>query len=676
MNWEILTRSQLVENLGWTLLHSVWQIALVAFILFFLLRVLQRFSANARYLVSISALAFALVLPVLTFVNLNGSLPANLSQNEISATQDAELTNKNFRRAENFPALTKAETEAAKAGENNVFGSIENLQNFVDKNFSAFLPFVVVFWFFGIALFAARLAGGVWQLHGYKTREISLATGDWQERFSVLCEKLKITRTVKLVQSDLVETPVVVGWLKPLILIPASVFLQINPQQLETVIAHELVHIRRYDCLANFAQSVVEILFFYHPCAWWISKVIRREREFAADEAVIESFGASRLIYANALANLEEIRLLTNQDLPQVATAANGGNLMQRIAKILQKNTETRSKTSSLWSAGLAFALISAVLLSVFSASSTGFVNAQNKTKNKKLAIGFVSIPPVDRTENPPKDSDATTRLMIEKLKSHKIPAIGFVLGGMISDGEKLYPVRAEMIRLWRDAGFEIGIGNYKHVWFSETPYEDYVAGVEKNETVVKKILAEKNLQLRYFSYPFLNTGKNAEERTRFESWLAARGITPVKYTIDNSEWLYSYAYDMARNDNDVQEMKEIRMKFLAYMSEMFDHYEAYSQELFGRDINQTMVLTPSRLVADSADELFGMISKRGYQFVSMEEALTDEAYKTQENFYGKSGISWFERWTLAQGKKLRNEPKVDANIQKIWDEEAARRKK
>jgi beta-lactamase regulating signal transducer with metallopeptidase domain len=674
MNWEFLTNSSLVENLGWTLLHSVWQIALIAFILFALLRVLRKFSANARYIVSVSALVFALVLPVLTFVNLNGSLSARLSQNEISAAKDLELKNNNFRRAENLPPFAKAEAQAANADNNNVFGSIESLQNYFDKNFSVFLPFVVGFWFFGVALFAARLAGGVWQLHRYKTREILAANNEWQERFSVLCAKLKIRRAVRLVESNLVKTPVVVGWLKPLILIPASVFLQINPKELETVIAHELVHIRRYDCLVNFAQSVVEVLFFYHPCAWWISKIIRQEREFAADEAVIESFGASRLIYANALANLEEIRLLTNQDLPLVATAANGGNLMQRIAKILQKNTEIKG-TNSLWSAGLALMFISAVMLSVFSASSGTFVNAQNKTKNKKLAIGFVSIPPLDRTANPPKDSDATARLMIEKLKSHKIPAIGFVQGGMISDGEKLFPVRANIVRLWRDAGFEIGIGGFKHIWFYKTPYEDYVANTEKNETAVRQILAEKNLPLKYFSYPFLNTGKTAEERNRFESWLATRGIMPVKYTIDNSEWMYSYAYDMARNDNDVNTMKEIRESFLVYMTEMFDHYEAYSQEMFGRDIAQTMVLTPSRLVADSADDLFGMISKRGYSYVSMDEALADEAYKTPESFYGESGISWFERWTLAQGKKLRSEPKVDKNVQKTWDESSKSKK-
>jgi hypothetical protein len=123
----------------------------------------------------------------------------------------------------------------------------------------------------------------------------------------------------------------------------------------------------------------------------------------------------------------------------------------------------------------------------------------------------------------------------------------------------------------------------------------------------------------------------------------------------------------MARNDNDVNTMNEVRTDFVNYMSKMFDHYEAYSKEMFGRDIPQTMVLTPSRLVADSADELFGMIRDRGYRFVSMDDALADDAYKTPENMFGEFGNSWFERWTYSQGKKLRDEPAVDAQIYSVW---------
>lgn len=676
MNWEILINSKFIENLGWTLVHSVWQIALIASVLFALLRVLQRFSANTRCLVSIFALAFALVFPVATFVNLSANPTVDSSQNEISRARDAALINKDSRRGAEFPASGTAEIQTAGGREKNVFASIETLQGFFNKNLSAVLPVLVGLWFFGAAFFALRLAGGVWQLHLYKTRETSAPDGEWRARFAALCEKLKINQSIKFLQSNLIQTPIVIGWLKPVILVPASVFLQMNPRELETVIAHELIHIRRYDALVNFAQSIAEVLFFYHPCVWWISAVIRQEREFATDEAVVKILENAHIVYASALANLEEIRHLSNQKLPpSLLTAANGGNLMQRITKILQKNTENRVKANSAWSAGLALMLISAFLLAVFSFNQPAFVNAQTKTKNRKLAVGFVSIPPVDRSANPPKDADATARLLIEKLKSHKVPAIGFVNGVQISDGEKLYPVRANIVRLWRDAGLEVGIGGFKHVWFYDTPYEDYVAGVEKNEALTKRILAEKNLPLRYFSYPFLNTGKTAEDHNRFETWLGSRGLSSVKYTIDNQEWMYSYAYDMARNDNDINTMREIRAGFVDYMTKMFEHYEAYSQEMFGRDVAQTMVLTPSRLVTDSADELFGMIEKRGYRFVSMEEALSDEAYKTGENFYGKSGISWFERWQMAKGKKLLDEPEVHANVQKIWDENKAKAK-
>ena len=186
---------------------------------------------------------------------------------------------------------------------------------------------------------------------------------------------------------------------------------------------------------------------------------------------------------------------------------------------------------------------------------------------------------------------------------------------------------------------------------------------------MLKPILAEKSLTPRYYSYPYLNTGKTDADHQRFEAWLQDHELRSVKYTIDNNEWMYSYAYDMARNDNDLNLMKEIRLAFIDYMTKMFSHYEAYSQEMFGRDIPQTMVLTPSRLVADSANDLFGMIKKRGYSFVAMDEAQSDGAYKTPESFAGNSGISWFERWTLAQGKKLLEEPQVDNGVQKIWQD-------
>ena len=671
MIWEIIANSPLIENLGLTLVHSIWQIGFVAFWLFIALRILARSSANSRYLASLAAIALAFLLPFATFVSLSKS---KINQNKSfleSEAKSASVFKQMPQMTEDFSL--EAAAKSADRTNNSFFVSVENLQIGLAENFSSLAPILVGFWFFGIMFFAVRFAGGVWHLHIYKTHNVFAPGKEWQNKFSFLSERLEIKQTVRLLQSAIVETPMVIGWLKPVVLIPASVFLQINPQELETIIAHELVHIRRCDYLVNFAQSFIEILFFYHPLVWWISAQARRERECACDDAVLRTLENSHIVYANALANLEEFRRTAKATTPSILVAANGGKLMTRIRRILQKNTKKSADAgNSLWSASfLAFALILAVLAGIFSATDNLSVNAQSDSKvkkDRKIAVGFVSIPPVDRMGNPPKDSEATARLTIAKLTEHKIPAIGFVQGGMISDGEKLYPAQANIVRLWRDAGLEVGIGGYKHIWFYHTPYDDFVSNTATNERIVRQILAEKNLPLRYFSYPFLNTGKNAEERNRFESWLDERDLKSVKYTVDNQEWMYSYAYDMARKDNDLNRMIQIRVEFINYMSKMFDHYEAYSQEMFGRDISQTMVLTPSRLVADSADELFGTIEKRGYQFVSMDEALKDAAYETPETFCGKAGISWFERWQMMQGKKLRAEPEVSKSVEEAWD--------
>ena len=667
---ENLANSQLIENLGWTLLHSIWEIAFIGFWLCLALRAATKSSANSRYLTSLFALVLALILPVTTFIFLSQKTSSATQTSVNSKSETAKIDVEKIQPPENFSPLKN--TAAVDLIEEDFFTSVNGWQNGLAENFSAATPVLVGLWFLGILFSAVRLFGGVWQLHVYKTCGASVPDDDWQARFAALGERLKIKQTVVLVSSKIVETPMVIGWLKPIVLIPTSVFFGMNPRELETILAHELVHIRRYDYAVNFAQSLVEIIFFYHPAAWWISAQIRRERECACDDAVVEMLENSSIVYANALANLEEFRQLAKQTRSPVLVAANGGKLMIRIQRIIEnKNAKTGVFQNSLWSASLVSALILALVLGLFSQATDSPVNAQTKLNNgkeRKMAVGFVSIPPLDRMENPPKDADATMRLLVEKLKAHRVPAIGFVQGAQISDGEKMYPVRAEIVRTWRDAGFEIGIGGYKHIWFHNTPFDEYVANVEKNETITKKILAEKSLPLRYFSYPFLNNGKTLEDKNRFENWLTTRGLRSVKYTFDNSEWVYSFAYDMARKDNDVNTMKEIRADYLDYMTRMTEHYEAYSTEMFGRDIAQTLVLTPSRLITDTADEFFGMLAKRGYKFVSMDEAQADEAYQTKEAVIEtQSGISWFERWQMAQGKKLRDEPRVHESVWKTW---------
>jgi beta-lactamase regulating signal transducer with metallopeptidase domain len=667
---ENFANSQTIETLGWTLLHSIWQIVLVALWLFLTLRIFAESSAKSRYLASLLALGLTLILPVATFVW--------LSQNSFKTKQsarnaDAEsvaIFDVKIRPQENLsPPKT---TDYTNLTNENFFVSVEHLQSDFAQKFSAVSPFLVGLWILGILFSAIRLFGGIWQLHVFKTRETFEPNKEWQTRFEDLRVRLKINQQVKLLQSKIVQTPMVIGWIKPIVLVPAGVFFGMNPKELETILAHELLHVRRFDYAVNFAQSFVEILFFYHPAVWWISANIRCERECACDDAVVRLLENSNIVYATALANLEEFRLSTKATASPVLVAATGGKLMKRIQRIIQtKNAKTSHLQNSLWSATLACGLILALLTGIFSATGQSSVNAQTKLndgKGRKIAVGFVSIPVIKPMENSPRDFNATLRLLIEKLKAHRVPAIGFVHGQIVSVGEKMFPPGAENVRMWRDAGFEIGIGGYKHIWFYDTPLAEYIANAEKNEAITKKILAEKNLPLRYFSYPFLNTGKTMDDKSQFENWLNSRGLQPVKYTFDNQEWMYSFAYDMARKNDDANRMQEIRAEYLDYMTKMTAHYEAYSQEMFGRDIAQTLVLTPSRLVIDTADDFFGMLTVRGYSFVPMDEAQADEAYQTKEaSVESKSGISWFERWQMARGKKLLDEPRVSRLIWNTW---------
>jgi polyhydroxyalkanoate synthesis regulator phasin len=150
---------------------------------------------------------------------------------------------------------------------------------------------------------------------------------------------------VKLLQSGLIEVPMVVGWLSPVILVPAAAFTALTPEQLRMVLAHELTHIRRHDHLVNMVQGVVEVILFFHPVTWWLSRQIRIEREHCCDSASIVSVGTPKSL-VEALLKLESLRAPN----PSTTIAATGGTFMQRIQRILT-TSNNHPPTRSGWKA-------------------------------------------------------------------------------------------------------------------------------------------------------------------------------------------------------------------------------------------------------------------------------------------------------------------------------------
>jgi hypothetical protein len=167
-----------------------------------------------------------------------------------------------------------------------------------------------------------------------------------EEALEGLCHRLRVSRPVRLVESALVEVPSVVGWLRPVILFPASALTQLHPLQIEVILAHELAHVRRLDYLVNLLQDAVETLLFYHPGVWWVSHRMRVEREHCCDDLAVAACG-NVLGYARALADLEGLR-----GEPRLALAASGGSLLERIARLAGAPVPERSR-SGRWLAAI-----------------------------------------------------------------------------------------------------------------------------------------------------------------------------------------------------------------------------------------------------------------------------------------------------------------------------------
>ena len=313
------------ESVGWALLHSLWQGGVVC--VFLALTVLATKSPRIRYSTACSALFVTFSAFVITLLRL--APPAALT----------------IRVARTMPAPVWREALLHNAGAWNV-------------SLAAIAPWLPPFWIAGVFVFYLRYAAGFVALSRLKRRGTCFASETWQHKLAALCERLRVSRPVLLLESSLAEAPMVLGHFRPLILMPIGLFSGLPNAQIEAILLHELAHIRRRDYLLNAWQNMIEGLLFYNPAIWWISHVIRSEREKCCDDVVVCISGDAPE-YARALAALEQNRYTGREP----AVAAKGGSLMKRIRRILYPQT----------GAPLAWApILAAVLLSVFAAATMG----------------------------------------------------------------------------------------------------------------------------------------------------------------------------------------------------------------------------------------------------------------------------------------------------------------
>jgi GWxTD domain-containing protein len=295
----------ITHAMGWTLLHFCWQGALVAIVLWCVLGLLSRRSSQLRYAASCLALLTMVILPIVTFTHLSAEARATQLQ---------------------LPALTIDLSVTADGGSATTIPWKERIAALLEDA----TPWILGVWLAGVGVFLARLNLGLIVTQKIKSDGTETAPPELQQLFRDLTDRLGITRAVKLLHSSRVEVPTVIGWLRPIILMPVGCMAGLSTAQVEALFAHELAHIRRHDYLVSVFQSVIEALLFYHPAVWWVSQQVRRERECCCDDLAVQ-VGGDALEYAKALSWLEARRTL----YPEVALGANGGVLTMRIKRLL-----------------------------------------------------------------------------------------------------------------------------------------------------------------------------------------------------------------------------------------------------------------------------------------------------------------------------------------------------
>lgn len=305
-----LLHSTLLSALGWTLVHFLWQGAAVGAIFALLRYYLRNKSPVARYNLAVVTLMLLAALPPLTFIH--------LLHTAAGAAGSAMLHG-----ASVITATTAPSNPIAFMG----------LWSTAELWLRPLVSWTVPLWFVGVLLMSLRLGHG-WRHTRYLRRTINIAPlPEWTRIVESLSAQLGIRKLVRLAVSLQVHVPSVIGWFKPIILLPPSVLSGLTPLQVELILAHELAHVRRHDYLWNWLQVVVETLLFYHPVVRWVSNQARIEREQCCDDMVVALHG-NALEYARALTELEGLR----HPHAALTLGANGGQVLERIHRLLGRS--------------------------------------------------------------------------------------------------------------------------------------------------------------------------------------------------------------------------------------------------------------------------------------------------------------------------------------------------
>jgi peptidoglycan-N-acetylglucosamine deacetylase len=243
----------------------------------------------------------------------------------------------------------------------------------------------------------------------------------------------------------------------------------------------------------------------------------------------------------------------------------------------------------------------------------------------------------------------AMNERLLRPFKEGRIPLTGFV------NAHHETTLGADRLRrvldLWLDAGADLGNHTYSHLDVNNVPLAEYTANVALGEPILRAALAARGKSLRYFRHPYLHAGPTVEIKAGLQRFLDDAGYRVAPVTLDNSDYMYAALYTRSEH------RERVRTEYIPYMESVVEFFERRSVDVAGREFPQVLLIHANALNADLMPDLLDMFRRRGYDFVTLETALADAAYRLPEEYVGRSGFSWIHRWSMTKGMRNKGEP-------------------
>jgi len=403
----ILLSESLLQAAGLSLLHSIWQVAVIALIVFILLQSLKKATANSRYIVASIGLVATLIVPVITFYKIYE--PDTIKS--VIAEEQAGIME---------IAYTLADSQL-------------DIESWIDKAelfIMSLAPLFFWFWIVGMVFMAIRMSGGYFLAYRYRSHGVVPASAIWQQRVKQIGQSLKVKYTVQLLESQRVMVPMVVGILRPCIIIPVGTLSRLPFDQVEMILAHELAHIKRADFAINFIQSLIETILFFNPFVWWISAVIRQERENICDDMALQTTGGY-LSLAKALANLSAA--LQPIPLSDSLITFNQLNTMKRIQRLIRKPKLKPSTSERIGVIVFSF-------LFVLLVTASGMLTGSNSTENPEQIVQQDFVENIFSQSQQTDAWNSAPDTIVEKSKTIEIEKKDGKIVKMLIDGKEVPP--------------------------------------------------------------------------------------------------------------------------------------------------------------------------------------------------------------------------------------------